>query len=558
MQSRRRLAAILAADVAGYTRLMEQDTDGTVAAWRLARDTVIEPGVAEFSGEIIKFTGDGFLAEFTSVHGAVSCALKLQLDLSVSTLGFRFGINLGDITDDGKDIHGEGVNIAARLEALAEPGSICISGDVYNQVKNRINAPYRDMGEQRVKHVSQPIRVFQIEASDSAPPQAAARPRISPTPAILLEPFEVAGNVGPLLDAAEEFHEELLMAITRRSGIRVVTQRDNNVPVSFVLQGRCRLRGERCRISVSLSMAETQEVLFSQRFEGRLGDDEFIETSVVRLSASLRTKVMALMGMSVEDEPDETLDIQNLLTKAASHLLRYDPDKAVSARHTLERAVELAPDNPMALAMLARSLCHMVPFGLVAPSAVDCQRARELTDRAISLDANLDFLFHTRSCVRLWLLHDHEGAIADAKHALRVNPAYHKGTQDLGMAQVFAGQPEHGAQRLEQTVNEMPPEPITPLLFALAGLGRLLIDDVESAIKLSKEGYERQPNMPTHGLIYAAALTESNDGELTRRAHRVIRESCAEVTDLSFLPFSKSEDAIHLQSTLARLVEQTA
>ena len=165
----RRLAAILAADVAGYTRLVEKDTDGTVAAWKTARDGVIKPLVAEKSGRIIKFTGDGFLVEFFSVEDAVSCAIALQGQLGSSPLKFRMGLNVGDITDDGGDVHGEGVNIAARLEALAEPGGICISGDVHNQVRNRIVCSYEDMGEHQVKHVTAAVRVWRIDVNSDAP-----------------------------------------------------------------------------------------------------------------------------------------------------------------------------------------------------------------------------------------------------------------------------------------------------------------------------------------------------------------------------------------------------
>ena len=165
-ETQRRLVAILAADVAGYTRLVEQDTDGTVAAWKSARDDVIKPLVDKKSGHIIKFTGDGFLVEFPSVQDAVACAITLQEELRSSSLNFRMGINVGDITDDGGDVHGEGVNIAARLEALAEPGGICISGDVYNQVRNRIDAVFKDMGEQEVKHVSRPVSVFAINPTN--------------------------------------------------------------------------------------------------------------------------------------------------------------------------------------------------------------------------------------------------------------------------------------------------------------------------------------------------------------------------------------------------------
>ena len=150
----RRLAAVLISDVVGYTKRMEEDTDGTVAAWSDARDTIISPAITSREGRIVKFTGDGFLAEFKTVQTALECGLELQSNLIENSLDFRIAINLGDIIDDGVDIHGEGVNIAARLEEIAQPGGVVISGDVYNQVKNRIDAEYIDLGLQEVKNVA--------------------------------------------------------------------------------------------------------------------------------------------------------------------------------------------------------------------------------------------------------------------------------------------------------------------------------------------------------------------------------------------------------------------
>ena len=137
--NQRRLSAVLAADVVGYTRHMERDSDGTVAAWQLARQEVINPSVADHSGKLVKLTGDGFLVEFSTVLDAVNCAVSMQQGLVPSELEFRMGINLGDVIDDGEDIHGEGVNIAARIEALASPGGISVSGSVYDQVRNRVD-----------------------------------------------------------------------------------------------------------------------------------------------------------------------------------------------------------------------------------------------------------------------------------------------------------------------------------------------------------------------------------------------------------------------------------
>lgn len=182
---RRRLAAILAADVAGYTRLMEADSEGTVAAWQEAREEIIKPLTGKYSGNIVKLTGDGFLVEFPTVQDAVNCAIAMQSRLLSSVLDFRMGINLGDIIDDGEDIHGEGVNVAARLEGLAEPGKICISGDVYNQVRNRVDADYEDLGEREVKHVSARVRAYQIGlVTDGAldDPAAPAAPMGAPPP----------------------------------------------------------------------------------------------------------------------------------------------------------------------------------------------------------------------------------------------------------------------------------------------------------------------------------------------------------------------------------------
>ncbi|MGK0168656.1 MAG: adenylate cyclase [Gammaproteobacteria bacterium] len=158
----RRLAAILAADVAGYTRLMEQDTDGTVAAWHTLRSEVIAPTIVGHSGHIVKHTGDGFLAQFPTARDAVRCALAMQAGLSESPLSFRMGIDLGDIVDAGEDIHGEGGNIAARLESLAEPGGIWVSGMVYEAVRNRIDAAFDDMGAKSPKNIAEPVRGFRI------------------------------------------------------------------------------------------------------------------------------------------------------------------------------------------------------------------------------------------------------------------------------------------------------------------------------------------------------------------------------------------------------------
>ncbi len=191
----RRLAAVLAADVAGYTRMMQTDEDATMASWYASRNEVIDPKIAEHKGRIVKLTGDGFLAEFPTVQDAVRCAVDMQTELvgrnsdvpDDRRMDFRMGVNLGDIIVDSEDIYGDGVNIAARLESLAEPGAVCISAAVYDQVKNKLALDYTSLGAQKLKNIAEPLQVYQIgvaaapraeseergeaEASDSVEPQ---------------------------------------------------------------------------------------------------------------------------------------------------------------------------------------------------------------------------------------------------------------------------------------------------------------------------------------------------------------------------------------------------
>lgn len=167
-QSTGKLVAILAADVAGYTRLMESDTSGTVAAWQAARDDVIKPLISKYSGENVKLTGDGFLATFSAIESSVLCAIDIQRELAQSPLEFRIGINAGDILHDGQDIHGEGVNIAARLEAQADQRGICVSGAVYDLVHNRISVQFKNMGALELKNISSPVRAYRINAESQS------------------------------------------------------------------------------------------------------------------------------------------------------------------------------------------------------------------------------------------------------------------------------------------------------------------------------------------------------------------------------------------------------
>lgn len=364
--NQRRLAAILAADVVSYTKLVEQDTDGTVTAWKSARDDVIKPLVGKNSGRIIKFTGDGFLVEFPSVQDAVSCAIALQIQLVLNPLNFRMGINVGDITDDGGDVHGEGVNIAARLEALAEPGGVCISGDVYNQVLNRIDAVFNDMGEQEVKNVSRPVRVYSIasdartttETSVNKPQENDARPSIAVLPFDNMsgDPEQEYFSDGITEDIITELSRfSWLLVIARSSSFhykgRLPNIRDvgRELNVQYVLEGSLRRSANRVRINAQLIDAEAGDHIWAERFDRELEDVFAVQDEVTeRVVSTVAGSLMRPSERRSSRKHPSNLTAYELLLRGKEHFQRNTKPENLLAREYFLKAIELTPEYGLA------------------------------------------------------------------------------------------------------------------------------------------------------------------------------------------------------------------
>ncbi len=300
----RRLAAILAADVAGYTRLMEEDEAGTVAAWKSARIEKIDPLIADKGGRIVKHTGDGFLAEFTSITDAVACAVAMQEKLATNPLDFRIGINLGDVIDELDDIHGEGVNIAARLENLAPLGGICISDTVHTAVHNKLELSFEDMGDQEIKNVSTPVRAYRIllspRAGQSEVDVSAPVSGFEDRPAIAVLPFDNLSG-----DPEQEYFTDGITedVITRLSywhwfpviarnstfvfkGVSIdIKEVGQKLGARYVVEGSVRKAGNRIRVTAQLIDSETGHHLWAERYDRDLEDifaiqDEITENIV--------------------------------------------------------------------------------------------------------------------------------------------------------------------------------------------------------------------------------------------------------------------------------------
>jgi adenylate cyclase len=355
----RRLAAILAADVVGYTRLMEEDTDGTVAAWQAARDDVVEPAAQDHSGRIVKLTGDGFLVEFQAVQEAVNCAIAMQQGLASSRLEFRMGVNLGDIIDDGRDIHGEGANIAARIESLAEPGGINISGDVYNQVKNRIKAAFEDRGEQDVKNVSDPVRVYAIRMAGGDEPPGTAGQSVPDKPSIAVLLFDNLSGDPEQDYFADGMVEEIITGLSHICWLRVIARNSSfifkgqpidirdvaeKLGVRYVMEGSVRKAGDRVRITAQLVEADAGRHLWADRFDGTLADvfdlqDQITAGVVAAIEPSVRR---AEIDRAKRKRPDD-LGAYDLYLRAIERMYEITPQGRDQSLAYIDQALTIDP-----------------------------------------------------------------------------------------------------------------------------------------------------------------------------------------------------------------------
>ena len=433
----RRLSAVLMADVAGYTRLVEEDTDGTVAAWTAARADVIDPAIGAHSGHIVKFTGDGFLAEFSSVQGAVNCAIDLQRDLAASPLGFRIGVSLGDVIDDGTDIHGEGVNIAARIETLAEPGGICVSGDVYNQVRNRIDATFTDMGEHTVKHVSSPVRVYRwVEvASDTIPGEANPDdvPALPDKPSIVVLPFTNMSGDPEQEYFSDGITEDIITELSRFRSLFVIARNSSfhykgqsprvqdvgrELGIHYVVEGSVRRAGNRVRITAQLVEAESGNHLWAERYDRDLENIFDVQDEVVQeIAASVPGQLNVAAMDRARRGPAESLSAYDCLLRGEWLMFRDFTDRNVIP--LFERAVEIDPQCARAYIQLAR--LHAYSFTQGVPVDEAARSAFPLAEKALELSPS-DPSIQSIAAATYMMMCEHHLARQHMERAISLNP----------------------------------------------------------------------------------------------------------------------------------------
>ena len=556
MSQTRRLAAILAADVAGYSRLMGADEEGTLERLKALRRELVDPKIAEHNGRIVKTTGDGLLVEFPSVVDAVRCAVDVQQAMPERNMGvgedrrveWRIGVNLGDVIVEGDDIIGDGVNIAARLEGVAEPGGVCISEDAFRQVRGKIDAEFDDIGEQNLKNIARPLRLYRVFPEKPAETRAPALP-LPDKPSIAVLPFQNMSGDPEQEYFADGMVEEIITALSRIRWLFVIARNSSftykgqtvdvkrvgrELGVRYVLEGAVRKAGNRVRITAQLIDALSGTHLWAERFDGSLEDVFELQEKVgLNIAGVIEPTLQAAEIRRSADRPTNDLSAHDLFLRALSHVYPREKKGIIATLDLLRQAIERDPRYGAALAM--SGWCH---FQIDINDWTDDREANQRTGidlarRALQIGPDEPEVLAVAGFVLAWYGEDIDVAIGLIDRCLDLNPSFARGWYWSGTLRIFAGQPDLALEHFE-TFLRLSPRDRTA--FYLTGIGNALFfkrrfDDAAAKLLAS---LEHLPTVtPTYRLLascYAHMGRLEEAREIVKRLLTVTRVVVPSVT----------------------------
>jgi adenylate cyclase len=552
MSENRKIAAILAADMVGFSRLTGADEDRTLARLRALRSDLIDPTISVHKGRVVKRTGDGALVEFRSVVDAVRCAIEVQNAMVERNAGlpserrieFRIGVHLGDIVEESDgDLMGDGVNIAARLEGVAKPGAICLSEDAYRQVRGRLDLAVSDLGQTQLKNIAEPVRVYSLQVglpaqakpatpveakSEEKPP---ARLALPPKPSIAVLPFaNMSGDIEQEY-FADGISEDIITALSKLSQLFVIARNSSftfkgknvhvqevskSLGVRYVLEGSVRKSGNRVRITSQLIDAITGGHLWAERFDRELTDIFAVQDDVTsQIVAALSLNLTKSDRQRLASEHTDNLEAYDCFLRGRELWWRQAKEPNIEARELLRRASELDANFAPAYAFLAGT--YMIDYinRWSASPSQSLEQSREAARRAVVLDDRYPDAHWAMAAANLWT-RQHDEAIREAENAISLNPNYADGHNFLGLILHYVGRSEEALGYFDRAMALNPYFPDVWLHFqaqAAFQLGRY-----ETAVGLLKRRIIRNPDTDASRALLAASYGQMGHIEEARAA----------------------------------------
>ena len=544
----RRLAAIWAGDIAGYSRLMGVDEEGTLRQLKAHRKELVDPKITEHRGRIVKTTGDGMLVEFFSVVDAVRCAVDIQRGMGERNaavpadkrIEFRIGINVGDIIIDGDDIFGDGVNVAARLQTLAEPGGIMVSSIVHDQVRDKLSFGFDDMGEQSVKNIARPIGVHRVSLAETARPAAAQsgaatskfEPASSNRPSIAVLPFANMSGDPEQEYFADGISEDIITGLSKLRWFFVIARNSSfaykgktvdvkraarELGVRYILEGSVRKGGDRVRITAQLIDAATGNHIWADRYDGELTDVFALQDEITRkVVAAIEPKLLEAEGIRSQKRSPEDLDAWDMVIQANSLFWRLTPADGDAAIAIMRRAVERYPDYGPAHSMLAFMLLLSQLTGWKREEALGKQAA-SFAERAAELDDSDPWAHLALGYVAISRRHT-DGAVEEFQRALDLNPNFAAAHGYLAFALAVDGRSEQAIAHSEQAIHMSPHDPQNAIFNMCIAVAHYLAGRYPEAVAFGRKAIQQRTQFTSGHRIYVASLAQAGQIEEARDA----------------------------------------
>ncbi|MDH3723923.1 MAG: tetratricopeptide repeat protein [Desulfobacteraceae bacterium] len=565
---KRKLTAILSADVVGYSSLMDDDEAETIRTLK-NHCSAITTLIGHNRGRVVDIIGDNLLAEFSSAVDALNCGTEIQQELALRNMElpdnrkmeFRIGINVGDVVEENGRIYGDGVNIAARIESLSGAGGICISGRVYDQVENKLDLKYDFLGEQKVKNIARPIRVYVVKLADDVTESEMGKKHEPPAkPSIAVLPFlNMSGEVDQeyfsdgitedIITALSKFRWFFVIArnssFTYKGKTMEVRQVAEDLGVRYVLEGSVRKAGKKVRITAQLIDAPTGYHIWAERYDRDLEDIFAVQDEITHnIVRSVGPEFLSAEMKRAQRKDALNLDVWDYIMRASSHHSRYTKKDAAEAQRLLFKAIELDPMSSEAFCLLAFTHLMQVQFGWSESTTKSIKAAEKAAQSAVAID-DRDAWAHTALGLVNLISKRYDDAVCRLENAIDLNPNLANAYGALGQALALAGEYEAAVTHINKAIRLSPHDPFAVYWFGHLGVAAFADERYEDACYWGRKTIQQNPNFPGGHRLVAASC-----GQLDRT-----QEAANGLKELLFLMPGMAADDVRKQVPFKRSID---